>query len=90
MQLIKPTSFLNYFSNLTLNYLRNIVLSCTNMNRTVNPIGRGNSSPAAEHNFWKDPEAAYAVLNGLQRKATVIPYETCLQHAVPWVSCILR
>ena len=49
-------------------------------------IGKGNMSPAAEHNFWKDPEAAQAVLNGLQIKPAVITYETCLQHGVSWVS----
>jgi purine nucleosidase len=51
---------------------------------------QGNSNRAAEFNFHSDPEAAHIVLNAslkLNRDKPVIqlvPWETCLDHKLPW------
>ncbi|WAR31381.1 IUNH-like protein [Mya arenaria] len=46
--------------------------------------GRGNITMAAEFNFYADPEAAFVVLGQLCCPMTVMPWETCLEHAISW------
>lgn len=40
---------------------------------------------SAEFNFYSDPEAAYVVLNQLKSPITMVTWETCDKHALPWV-----
>lgn len=35
--------------------------------------------PTVEFNFFVDPDAAYIVLNNIQRPITILPWEACLQ-----------
>ncbi|KAL4225736.1 hypothetical protein ACF0H5_016425 [Mactra antiquata] len=44
--------------------------------------GVGNVTPCGEFNFYFDPEAAYVVLNQLKCPITIVPWETCVQHAI--------
>ncbi len=46
----------------------------------------GNFKPTAEFNFQADPEAAHVVLSNCESPITIIPWETCIQHLIPWVS----
>ncbi|XP_052790179.1 pyrimidine-specific ribonucleoside hydrolase RihA-like [Mya arenaria] len=54
-----------------------------------NHHGKGNITVAAEFNFYFDPEAAYVVLNQLKAPITIVTWETCMEHSIPWVN-ILR
>lgn len=45
---------------------------------------QGNASPAAEFNFFMDPEAAYTVLHAGFRDILLVPWETCVAAALPW------
>ncbi len=45
--------------------------------------GQGNVTPAAEYNFWADPEAAHIVLNS-GANLWLISWETTLDHLIPW------
>ncbi|WAR05439.1 RIHA-like protein [Mya arenaria] len=46
--------------------------------------GKGNMTVAAEFNFYFDPEAAYVVLNQLKAPITIVTWETCMEHSIPW------
>ncbi|KAK3581899.1 hypothetical protein CHS0354_024211 [Potamilus streckersoni] len=46
--------------------------------------GVGNITASSEFNFYHDPEAAYVVLNQLNCPITIVPWETCLAHSLPW------
>ncbi|WAR30402.1 URH2-like protein [Mya arenaria] len=45
---------------------------------------KGNITVAAEFNFYFDPEAAYVVLNQLKAPITIVTWETCMEHSIPW------
>lgn len=45
---------------------------------------RGNMSPVAEFNFYADPVAANAVINGLQCPISLSPYELCVEYSASW------
>ncbi|MDR7468501.1 MAG: nucleoside hydrolase [Armatimonadota bacterium] len=45
--------------------------------------GRGNVTPAAEFNIYADPEAAVVVFDRVP-ELTLVPWETVLDHRVPW------
>ena len=47
--------------------------------------GKGNITPNAEFNFYQDPEAANVVLGQLGCRPTLITWELCLDHSLPWV-----
>ncbi|KAH7960816.1 hypothetical protein HPB49_023588 [Dermacentor silvarum] len=49
-----------------------------------NLYGVGNALPAAEFNFFTDPEAARAFLERVTCPVTIVPWEACLQGMVPW------
>ncbi|XP_052803089.1 pyrimidine-specific ribonucleoside hydrolase RihA-like isoform X1 [Mya arenaria] len=49
-----------------------------------NHHGKGNMTVAAEFNFYFDPEAAYVVLNQLKAPITIVTWETCMEHSIPW------
>ncbi|WAR30401.1 YBP2-like protein [Mya arenaria] len=49
-----------------------------------NHHGKGNMTVAAEFNFYFDPEAAYVVLNQLKAHITIVTWETCMEHSIPW------
>lgn len=44
--------------------------------------GVGNSSSAAEFNFYWDPEAAFIVLDSFPCKKTIVPWECCLEDSL--------
>jgi purine nucleosidase len=46
----------------------------------------GNIRPTAEFNFHDDPEAVHVVLSNCQSPITIVPWEPCTQHLIPWVS----
>lgn len=46
--------------------------------------GRGNQTPAAEFNFYADPEAARVVLAAGFPNLTILPWETSLKFMVDW------
>lgn len=54
------------------------------MGGTVSALG--NFRPTAEFNFLTDPEAVHVVLSNCESPITIIPWETCTQHLIPWVS----
>ncbi|CAD5119423.1 DgyrCDS8035 [Dimorphilus gyrociliatus] len=50
-----------------------------------NIYGQGNATIMGEFNFVADPEAAYTVLNGLNRhNLTICPWELCLKSYLSW------
>ncbi|XP_053381443.1 uncharacterized protein LOC123556845 isoform X1 [Mercenaria mercenaria] len=49
-----------------------------------NHEGKGNMTTSAEFNFYSDPEAAYVVLNQLKSPITIVTWETCDRHSLPW------
>lgn len=49
-----------------------------------NHEGKGNMTTSAEFNFYSDPEAAYVVLNQLKSPITIVTWETCEKHSLPW------
>ena len=52
--------------------------------------GAENMTPASEAdtNWHCDPEAAHAVLAGLNTVITLLPFEICLQSSLSWVCSI--
>lgn len=48
-----------------------------------NNWGVGNTTKAAEFNFYKDSEAAHIVLNSLICPVTILPWEACLERNLP-------
>ena len=48
-------------------------------------LGIGNTSPAAEFNFGKDPEAAQICVSSL-KNITLVTWELCTAAKMPWVS----
>lgn len=48
-------------------------------------LGKGNVSVSGEFNFYADAAAAYVTLNQLGCPITVMPWETCMEHAIPLV-----
>ncbi|XP_050025437.1 nucleoside hydrolase-like [Dermacentor andersoni] len=49
-----------------------------------NLYGVGNSLPAAEFNFFTDPEAAKVFLERATCPVTIVPWEACRRGTVPW------
>ncbi|KAF6214718.1 hypothetical protein GE061_009461 [Apolygus lucorum] len=49
-----------------------------------NYTATGNTTRCAEFNFHTDPEAAYIVLNEMEGKITLLPWETCMRTNVPF------
>jgi len=47
------------------------------------------SASEADSNWYCDPEAAHAVLIGLNRVITLLPSETCLESSLSWVCNVL-
>jgi len=47
-------------------------------------------TPAAEFNFYFDPEAAYVVLNQLNSPIMMVTWETCEAHALSWVTLLFN
>jgi purine nucleosidase len=58
-----------------------------------NMEGVGNTTSAAEFNFYADPEAAHVVLKRLQDldivKAKLVTWEVCRKSYYPWVRKII-
>jgi len=52
------------------------------MGGTIN--AQGNASPAAEFNFYYDPEAAFSLLHAGVNEFVLVPWETCTRSAIPW------
>ncbi|CAB0002664.1 unnamed protein product [Nesidiocoris tenuis] len=50
-----------------------------------NYTAMGNKTRCAEFNFHGDPEAAYIVLQEMEGKTTLVPWETCVSAGVPQV-----
>ncbi|KAL5011833.1 hypothetical protein ScPMuIL_010384 [Solemya velum] len=46
--------------------------------------GKGNVTVSAEFNFYADPEGAYVVLNQLGCDITMVCWELCDEHSLPW------
>lgn len=43
----------------------------------------GNITPAAEYNWWFDPEAAKMVLNAEWNEQLIVPLDVCMNHPLP-------
>ena len=55
-----------------------------------NSGAEGNVTINAEFNFLFDPEAAHVVINRANcPRLSIIPWETCYQHKIDWVSKLL-
>ena len=46
----------------------------------------GNVTINAEFNFWFDAEAAHVVINRANCVMKIIPWETCIEKRIDWVS----
>jgi len=61
---------------------------CLSMTETVSFIfvtGQGNIALATDYNWHCDPEAAHAVLAGLNTVITLLPKEICRESSFSWV-----
>lgn len=58
--------------------LKSIVLMGGNIH------GEGNVTPAAEFNFYCDPEAAHVMLTEASCPVLMVPWETTVNHAMEW------
>lgn len=69
-----PLKILSYYYNTTILFVT---------------VGKGNITASAEYNIYADAEAAFVVLNELGCPIIMVPWETCLDHALPWVGVFL-
>lgn len=57
----------------------------------IDILGRGNITLCAEFNFYKDPEAVHIILEEINVKIIVFPWEINLSSATSqsWVYCLI-
>ncbi|EEC14832.1 inosine-uridine preferring nucleoside hydrolase, putative [Ixodes scapularis] len=94
IELIRASS--NQITLILLAPLTNLAIALlvdSNITRNVNEIfilggnieGHGNIRPGSEFNFLVDPEAAQVVLDRVECRVTIVPWEAVLKSTLPWV-----